>query len=47
MDGNLGLIKLMAVFALVIGWGIFQLVSLRLDRNKKQAESESDRADRM
>jgi hypothetical protein len=36
VDSYLGLIELFVVFAFVIGWGILELVGLRLDRKRQQ-----------
>jgi hypothetical protein len=46
MENHLGLIEIMAVFALALGWGIVELVRMRIDR-KKQAELSAEETDKM
>jgi len=41
----LGLIELFVVFAFAIGWGILELVCLRMDKRREQQRKATDRRD--
>jgi len=45
MDGWLGLIELFVVLAFALGWGIVELVALRIDRRRLTEHNQDQRDD--
>jgi hypothetical protein len=42
----LGLIELFVVFAFALGWGVVELVGLRLDRRRAEEAEQAEEAER-